>query len=199
MAFTEEFPSVKFDWYQSDETVTVTVKVNDVNKDDLIVKFGLKFLHLKWKQCDTPFMLQLDLSAEIIPDQSHYKVFPNKIELKLRKRNPCYWYALEDAERNSTQASETCGTSSYPTSSVKAAKNWDQIVKQETEEIEKEDSSTLNGFFQKLYDDCDDDQKRAILKSLVESHGTVLSTDWSEVSKRHVDCRPPEGTEWKKF
>ncbi|KAL1228186.1 Protein SGT1 [Trichinella spiralis] len=41
----------------------------------------------------------------------------------------------------------------------------------ETEEIEKEDSSTLNGFFQKLYDDCDDDQKRAILKSLVESHG----------------------------
>ncbi|OUC41186.1 SGS domain protein [Trichinella nativa] len=165
MAFNEQFSSVKFDWYQSDETVTVTVKVNDVNKDDLAVEFGLKFLHLKWKKCDTPFMLNLDLSAEIIPDQSHYK---------------------------------TC-TSSYPTSSVKAAKNWDQIVKQETEEIEKEDSSTLNGFFQKLYDDCDDDQKRAILKSLVESHGTVLSTDWSEVSKRHVDCRPPEGAEWKKF
>ncbi|XP_003369087.1 suppressor of G2 allele of SKP1-like protein [Trichinella spiralis] len=142
MAFNEQFSSVKFDWYQSDETVTVTVKVNDVNKDDLTVEFGLKFLHLQWKKCDTPFMLNLDLSAEIIPDQSHYK---------------------------------------------------------ETEEIEKEDSSTLNGFFQKLYDDCDDDQKRAILKSLVESHGTVLSTDWSEVSKRHVDCRPPEGTEWKKF
>ncbi|KRX96224.1 Protein SGT1 -like protein A [Trichinella pseudospiralis] len=199
MAFSEESSSVKFDWYQSDETVTVTVKVNDVNKDDLRVNFGLKFVHLKWKQCDTPFMLHLDLSAEIIPDQSHYKVLPNKIELKLRKRNPCYWYALEDAERNSIQASETCRTSSYPTSSVKPAKNWDQIVKQETEEIEKEDSSTLNGFFQKLYDDCDDDQKRAILKSLVESHGTVLSTDWSEVSKRHVDCRPPEGTELKKF
>ena len=45
--------------------------------------------------------------------------------------------------------------------------------------------AAVNGFFQQLYANADEDTKRAMLKSYTESGGTSLSTDWKEVS---VSC-----------
>lgn len=53
--------------------------------------------------------------------------------------------------------------------------------------------------FRKIFDNASDDSKRAMLKSFVESSGTCISTDWSEVSKKKVEVVPPEGTVAKKF
>ncbi|KAL1228180.1 Protein SGT1 [Trichinella spiralis] len=61
----EQFSSVKFDWYQSDETVTVTVKVNDVNKDDLTVEFGLKFLIYNGKKMLKEIQLKLQRLVQV--------------------------------------------------------------------------------------------------------------------------------------
>lgn len=33
----------------------------------------------------------------------------------------------------------------------------------------------------------------------MESGGTVLSTNWDEISKKKVDVRPPDGMEFKKW
>lgn len=33
----------------------------------------------------------------------------------------------------------------------------------------------------------------------VESGGTVLSTNWSEVGTKEVERKPPDGMEWKKY
>lgn len=44
----------------------------------------------------------------------------------------------------------------------------------------------VDGFFKKLYADADDDTRRAMMKSFVESNGTSLSTNWSEVGKGKV-------------
>lgn len=33
----------------------------------------------------------------------------------------------------------------------------------------------------------------------MESGGTVLSTNWSDVGKRKVEVNPPDDMEWKKF
>lgn len=33
----------------------------------------------------------------------------------------------------------------------------------------------------------------------MESGGTVLSTNWKEVAKDKVDCKPPDGMEFKKW
>jgi suppressor of G2 allele of SKP1 len=43
----------------------------------------------------------------------------------------------------------------------------------------------------------DENQQRAMMKSYVESNGTVLSTNWNEVGSKKVECSPPEGMEPK--
>jgi len=86
--------------------------------------------------------------------------------------------------------------------SRKKQKNWDKvttdILSQEKDKTTNEDpnaggDAALNGFFQQLYSGADEDSKRAMMKSFVESGGTTLSTNWDEVGKAHVDVKPPEG------
>ena len=52
----------------------------------------------------------------------------------------------------------------------------------EVETLDGDDG--LNKMFQDLYRDADDDQRRAMMKSFVESNGTVLSTDWADVGRK---------------
>lgn len=33
----------------------------------------------------------------------------------------------------------------------------------------------------------------------MQSGGTVLSTNWNEIAKDDVECKPPDGMEWKKY
>lgn len=89
-----------------------------------------------------------------------------------------------------------------------ARKNWDSITEtilsSEKEPSSNEDpnaggDAAVNGFFQKLYADADEDTRRAMLKSYQESGGTTLSTNWDEVGKGKVEVKPPEGSEWKKW
>jgi len=60
----------------------------------------------------------------------------------------------------------------------------------------------LNKVFQDIYANGNDEQKRAMMKSFVESGGTVLSTNWNEVGKAEVKGSPPQGLEmhdWKEM
>jgi len=90
----------------------------------------------------------------------------------------------------------------------KKTKNWEgittSILSSEKDKSLDEDpnvggDSAVNPFFQKIYADADEDTKRAMMKSFVESGGTTLSTNWDEVRKEKVPVRPPEGQEWKKW
>lgn len=87
-------------------------------------------------------------------------------------------------------------------------KDWNgittQILESDKEKTTEEDpnvggDSTLNGFFQKIFADSDEDTKRAMMKSYQESGGTHLSTNWGEVSKGTVPVSPPKDSEWKKW
>lgn len=96
----------------------------------------------------------------------------------------------------STQSSH-----SYPTSSH-VHRNWDKLaadIEKEEKEEKLEGDAALNQLFQKIYGEGSDEVKRAMNKSFVESGGTVLSTNWSEVGSKKVDCKPPDGMEYKKW
>lgn len=89
----------------------------------------------------------------------------------------------------------------YPSSSH-YTRNWDKLVgeiKEEEKNEKLEGDAALNKLFQQIYSDGSDEVKRAMNKSFMESGGTVLSTNWSDVGKRKVEINPPDDMEWKQY
>lgn len=117
------------------------------------------------------------------------------------------------ADRPAAPAASTSGAPSYPTSSRHGAKDWDKVASSLTSkkpkpkdkkggEGEGEDNGdasdagsvnsefggdAVDGFFKKLYAGADPDTRRAMIKSYVESQGTSLSTNWSEVGNKTME------------
>jgi suppressor of G2 allele of SKP1 len=87
-------------------------------------------------------------------------------------------------------------------------KNWDgittRILEDDKPRTTNEDpnaggDAAVNKFFQEIYGNADENTKRAMMKSFVESGGTTLSTNWEDVGKAPVEVKPPQGSEWKKW
>ncbi|KAF6162151.1 hypothetical protein GIB67_008280 [Kingdonia uniflora] len=90
---------------------------------------------------------------------------------------------------------------SYPSSRTKAT-DWDKLeaqVKKEEKEEKLDGDAAVNKLFRDIYQDADDDMKRAMSKSYLESNGTVLSTNWKDVGAKKVESTPPDGMEVKKW
>lgn len=95
-----------------------------------------------------------------------------------------------------TTSKESAKAPAYPTSSKSGPKDWDNIGKDDDDD---DDTKDVNAFFQQLYKGSTPEQQRAMMKSYIESNGTALSTDWSQVSKGKVETSPPTGMVEKKW
>lgn len=80
----------------------------------------------------------------------------------------------ESAERATAVPAANLSSSapSYPTSSQKGPKNWDNIDDEGGDE-DPSKNGDVNSFFQQIYKDADEDTKRAMMKSFVESNSTL--------------------------
>ncbi|KAL5612928.1 hypothetical protein BROUX41_003995 [Berkeleyomyces rouxiae] len=166
--------------------------------------------------------VRIALGGPIIIAESSARVSPVKIELSLKKASSTKWTSgltkapesvtTTEAESaattaNTQTASTTAAASSaassaavpaetkpsYPTSSKKGPVNWDKLAQDEGDD----DGRDINQFFKKLYSDSSEDQRRAMMKSFVESNGTALSTNWTEVKDHTVETKAPDGVDVK--
>ncbi|KAL6927948.1 hypothetical protein ACO0SA_004571 [Hanseniaspora valbyensis] len=78
--------------------------------------------------------------------------------------------------------------------------DWANFKVEDTPEIKEEveaEEEDENAFFQKIFANSTEEQKKAMLKSMQESSGTVLSTDWDKVKDGKVEPNLPDGAELK--
>ncbi|XP_047126153.1 protein SGT1 homolog isoform X1 [Hydra vulgaris] len=197
----------KYDWYQTETHVIISILIKNIKEKDVSCHFGDKTLSVTIKLSqENDYSLELDLSQNIVPHQSLFQVFSTKLEIKMKKESGIRWDTLEEDHTKITvikspSKSDTVNPHKYPSSSH-FVKNWDLLAKQVEEEEKnenKEGDGALNALFQQIYADGSDEVKRAMNKSFQESGGTVLSTNWNEISKEKVEIKPPDCMEYKKY
>ncbi|XP_030448888.1 protein SGT1 homolog isoform X1 [Syzygium oleosum] len=211
-------PKYRHEFYQKPEEVVITIFAKGIPAQTVAVDFGEQILSVI---IDVPgedaYHFQPRLFGKIAPEKCRYEVLPSKIEVRLAKAEPLNWISLEFSKDSTvpqklTVVSGTHGYSthsegtgsqrpSYPSSKPKRV-DWDKLeaqVKKEEKEEKLDGDAALNRFFQDIYKDADEDTRRAMRKSFVESNGTVLSTNWKEVGSKKVEGSPPEGMEVKKW
>lgn len=186
---------IREDWYQDNEVVTVTIYAKNVQEKTLSIEFAPRSVSVSFPSADnSEYNYNLDpLFGTIDTDKSRFKVYSTKLEITLCKQHPGKWATLE-GDGTTTPAPVQEGPSSglvYPSSSKKAI-NWSNFHI-------KDDDDKEEDFFAKLYKDVDDDTRRAMMKSYVESNGTVLTTNWEEAKKKTFETSPPDGMEAKKW
>lgn len=199
--------SVKYDWYQTEATVVITILAKNVVKDKAQITFADENLSVRLTLLDdSEHVRLLNLAHQVDPLQCGYVITPSKVEVKLKKVEGIRWEHLEATAGETPKqipvavCASSSGPPSYPTS--KPGKNWSAIEREMKEQEEKEKPAgeeALNKLFQEIYGKGDDNVKRAMNKSYMESGGTVLSTNWGEISKDRVEVKPPDGMEFKKW
>ncbi|OQR73204.1 suppressor of G2 allele of SKP1-like [Tropilaelaps mercedesae] len=199
----------RHDWYQTESYITVEILLKNQKAEDVKVKFSPDALSASVVLPSGDYNLDLQLSHDIYPDKSSYKILPSKIEIRLAKTEALWWSALDRKPGMSSAGvaptmvgpDQIAEVPRYPSSSLKAH-DWDKLEK-EIERIEHEETpegeQAVKDLFQKIYRDGNDEVRKAMNKSYLESSGTVLSTNWDKVSTKKVDINPPDGTEFKKY
>ncbi|XP_059748018.1 protein SGT1 homolog isoform X2 [Bos taurus] len=158
---------IKYDWYQTESQVIITLMIKNVQKNDVNVEFSEK-----------------------------------EIEIKMKKPEAVRWEKLEGQGDVPNPKPFIADVKNLYPSSSHYTRNWDKLVgeiKEEEKNEKLEGDAALNKLFQQIYSDGSDEVKRAMNKSFMESGGTVLSTNWSDVGKRKVEINPPDDMEWKKY
>ncbi|KAJ7038229.1 SGS-domain-containing protein [Mycena alexandri] len=195
--------TLRHEFYETDEKLTLSIFDRGADPGAVNIKFEAR--KLTYTNGDKSLVLE-PLKGQITTDACEFTVGKVKVEVRLVKTVPGRWGGLIGDSPD--PLANSAASSSVTTTSVKPKKNWEgittNILTAEKEKTTEEDpnvggDSTLNGFFQKIFGDADEDTKRAMMKSYQESGGTTLSTNWDEVRRGKVEVKPPAGSEWKKW
>ncbi|GMH08947.1 hypothetical protein Nepgr_010787 [Nepenthes gracilis] len=199
-------PKIRHEFFQKPEEVVVTILVKGISAENVSVDYGEQILSVT---IDVPgeelYSFQPRLFGKIIPSKCRYVVLPTKIEIRLAKAEAIQWTSLEFSKesivRQKINVSSAMPRPTYP-SSKPSTVDWDKLeaqMKKEEKEEKLDGDAAVNQLFKGIFRNADEDTRRAMEKSFVESNGTVLSTNWKEVGLKKVEGNPPQGMEMKKW
>jgi len=203
---TPSKPRFRHDYYNSMTEVVLTIFAKGIPKENVSVDFGEQILSVVVNvPGEEPYHYQPRLFAKIVPEKCRFTVLSTKIEIRLFKAEAITWTSLEYSDKKTVPLKINTPASSaqrptYPSSKSKV--DWDKLeaeVKKEEKDEKLDGDAALNKFFRDIYQDADEDTRRAMSKSFVESNGTVLSTNWKDVGAKKVEGTPPDGMELRKW
>ncbi|KAG1367743.1 protein SGT1 [Cocos nucifera] len=196
----------RHDFYNSPTELVLTIYARGILAECVTVDFGEQILSVSINiPGEEAYHFQPRLFGKIIPEKCKYRVLSSKLEIRLFKAEAITWTSLEFSKEKAllqkiNASAVKSQRPSYPSSKSKV--DWDQLeaqVKKEEKEEKLDGDAALNKMFRDIYLDADEDMRRAMTKSFVESNGTVLSTNWKEVGSKKVEGSPPDGMDLKKW
>lgn len=202
----------KYQYYQSDKFMTISILETKVVEEDIHVNFQPKQLTVILRKGGVDFtVIANTLYTEIVVDKSKIVIKDEKVLIKLKKKDEKYeWHELFGKNEpfkalpKATPKNEAGAPAASKTRPYASHKDWDQIDKdlKEKESKEKpEGDEAMNKFFKQIYSNADEETRRAMVKSYQTSGGTVLSCNWDEVKEKDYekDRVAPKGMEWKNW
>eukprot|EP00949_MAST-11_sp_MAST-11-sp1_P003438 g3438.t1 len=202
-------PIFRHDWYQTGNSVVVSVFAKNQSESDVEVAITERNLAVSVNLGEgNSYELDVDLMEAVKPEESKWVVRSTKIEVTMRKAENFQWPALEAINGGANVARAASGASVVVSNTSKVARpyashrDWDAInqqLKKDEEEEKLEGDEALNKLFRDIYSKANEDTRRAMNKSFQTSGGTVLSTNWGEVSEKDYEKErtAPDGMEWR--
>ena len=182
-------------WYQTNTNVIVTLDCNTEIDNNFKVNLAKKNINVTHSDYS---VYNVNLSNSIDVSKSSYEVSKKKITLNLKKEIDNFnWVTLDFSNPDTASTFKP----SYPTS-CKVKKNWDSLDKEIERELGKEVAAEdgMMKLFKEIYERGDENTRKAMIKSFQTSSGTVLSTNWNEVSEKDYEGKDkpdaPKGQEW---
>lgn len=215
----------KYQYYQSNKVMTISILEVGVRQEDLTVRFESKYLVIMLRKNGINFtIIAGNLYSEIDVEKSKVVFKEEKVLVKLRKVEHYEWHELmgKGDESNSTKSvkkkilpaensedekalpkvAHSVPKDTNKTRPYASHRDWDAIEKEIVEEAKNEKAEgdeAMNKLFKQIYANASDDTRRAMVKSFQTSGGTVLSTNWDEVKDKDYEKErtAPNGVEWK--
>lgn len=169
---------LSYTWYQTDIHIGLEFDQKIESKEVITHNFEARKINVGFPVVGNkkPYHLELLLWDEILPETAKIILTLTKLEIKIEKKNKQKnWLRLESEEKPKKIAvQEIEKPPSYPTSSI-YKKDWSKLDRELEEELGKDkDEDALNGLFRQIYQNADENTRRAMIKSFQTSNGTVL-------------------------